>query len=185
MLGILDVAIARKLIALVAVLAPALAVALSGDGGVAAIRLADAPGGEHEIDAGSTFSTPLVWCSMPRACRRKLVFAWPHHSAARMIFSVGMPVIRSAQSRSYPRPRVGGFLESARVVGDELVIEPVVLDQLVQDRAVERGVAARPDRQVKIGRARNRRQPRIDDDELRAVVARLPEPVSECRETSR
>ena len=52
MFGIFDVAVAGKLVALVSVLASALSVALAGDGGVAAIRLADAARGEHEIDAG-------------------------------------------------------------------------------------------------------------------------------------
>ena len=74
-----------------------------------------------------------------------------------------------------------GFVEAARVVVDEFVVKPVMLDELVQDRAVERGIAARPDRQMQIGGARDRSQARIDDDELRAVVARLPQPVSERR----
>ena len=52
-LGIFDVTVAGKLIALMTMLAPALAVALAGDRGVAAIRLANAAGREHEIDAGN------------------------------------------------------------------------------------------------------------------------------------
>ena len=39
--------------------------------------------------AASTFCTPWVWCSMPRACIRKLVFAVPHHSAAWRIGPLG------------------------------------------------------------------------------------------------
>ena len=71
------------------------------------------------------------------------------------------------------------------MVGDEIVVEPVVLDELMQDRAVERGIAARPDGQMQIGGAGDRRQARIDDDELGAVVARLPDPVRERRERFR
>ena len=86
-LGIFDIPIAWELIALMSVLASPLAIALAGDGGVAAIRLADTAVASTRLMQALTFSTPLVWCSIPRACIRKLVFAWPHHSAARMIFS--------------------------------------------------------------------------------------------------
>ena len=50
MLGIGEIAAAGKLVALLAVLAPALAVGLAGDGGVAALGKADPPGGQHNID---------------------------------------------------------------------------------------------------------------------------------------
>ena len=50
MLGIGEVASAGQLIAFLAVLAPTLAVGLSGDRRVAAVRAADAPGGQHDVD---------------------------------------------------------------------------------------------------------------------------------------
>ena len=50
MLGVGDVAPARELVALLPVLAAALAVGLADDGAVAALGLADAAGGEHEVD---------------------------------------------------------------------------------------------------------------------------------------
>ena len=50
MLGVADVAPAGQLIALLPVLAAALAVGLADDRAVAALRLADAAGGEHEVD---------------------------------------------------------------------------------------------------------------------------------------
>ncbi len=46
----------------------------------------------------STFSTPLLWCSIPRACRRKLVFAWPHMRAAFSMATTGIPVIWEVHS---------------------------------------------------------------------------------------
>ncbi len=46
-------------------------------------------------------STPLVWCSMPRACRRKLVFAGPQSSAARTIIDAGTPAIFAEYSGVY------------------------------------------------------------------------------------
>jgi hypothetical protein len=51
-LGVGDVAVAGQLVALVAVLAPALAVALPGDGGHPAAGLAELAGGEPEVDGG-------------------------------------------------------------------------------------------------------------------------------------
>jgi len=65
------------------------------------------------------------------------------------------------------------------VIGDELVVQPVVLDQLMEDRPVKRGIPPRPDRQMQVGGARDRRQAWIDDDEFGPVVARLPDPMGE------
>ena len=50
MFGIADVAPARKLIALLAVFAAALAVGLADDRAVAALRFANPAGGEHQVD---------------------------------------------------------------------------------------------------------------------------------------
>ena len=49
-LRVLDVARARQLVALLALLPPALAVALAGDHRVAAAFPADAAGGDHQVD---------------------------------------------------------------------------------------------------------------------------------------
>ena len=48
--------------------------------------------------AAMQFSTPFEWCSMPRACSRKLVSAGPHISAARTIIEAGTPAIVAAYS---------------------------------------------------------------------------------------
>ncbi len=53
-LRVLDVAAAGQLIALLAVFASALAVALAGDGGVAAALAADAAGRQHHVDGAET-----------------------------------------------------------------------------------------------------------------------------------
>jgi hypothetical protein len=42
--------------------------------------------------APSTFWTPWLWCSIPRACSRKLVLASPHNSAALRIAFSATPV---------------------------------------------------------------------------------------------
>ena len=180
-LGVFDVAVAGKLVALMAVLAPALAVALTGDGGVAAIRLADAAGGEHQIDAGEHVldSLALVLDAARVHQETGLRLAPPFRGKQDFFLrNAGDPLGPLQVVVLHRRRR---FFKAARVVGDELVVEPVMFDELMQDRAVERGVAAWSDRQMQIGGARDRSQPRIDDDKLRAVVARLPDPVSERR----
>ena len=83
MLGIADVAPAGKLIALLPVLAAALAVGLTDDRAVAALRLADAAGGEHEIDRAERVLDAVASGARCRARGRgSCVFAVPHHSAA-------------------------------------------------------------------------------------------------------
>ena len=183
MLGILDVAVARKLVALVAVFASALAVTLTGDGGVAAVRFADASGGEHEIDAGQHVLDAFALVFDAARVQQKTGLRRPPPLRRLQNF-----LLRNARGALGPIEVVGlhgflGFLETARVVGDELVVEPVVLDELMQDRTVERGIAARTDRQMQISGAGDRREARIDHDELGAVVARLPDPMRQRRES--
>ena len=55
------------------------------------------------------------------------------------------------------------------------VIEPVVLDHQVQDAVEERRVASRLDRQEQVAGPRNRCDARIDDDDLGALLAGLPD----------
>src|ERR1051326_9631902 len=47
------------------------------------------------------FSTPFEWCSIPRACKRKVVGAGPQISAAFTIISAGTPAIFDAYSGVY------------------------------------------------------------------------------------
>ena len=72
---------------------------------------------------------------------------------------------------------LGDRLEADRVLLNELVIEPIVFDHQVQNAVEERDVAAGLDRQKQIAGAGDRRDARIDDDDLRAVLARLPDVV--------
>ena len=60
------------------------------------------------------------------------------------------------------------------MVGDEIMIKPVVFDELMQDGTIERRVAARADRQVQIGGAGDGSQAWIDDNKFGTQVARLP-----------
>ena len=80
---------------------------------------------------------------------------------------------RAASSRR----RLGDRVEADGVRVDEVVIEPVVLDHQVQDAVEQRDVAAGLDRQEQVAGAGDRRDARIDDDDLRAVLAGLPDVV--------
>ena len=50
-LGVLDVTASRQLVAALPVLAPALTIALAGDGAIAAAGPTDASGGQNQVDA--------------------------------------------------------------------------------------------------------------------------------------
>ena len=114
---------------------------------------------------------------MPRAWKRKLVFAVPHHSAA----CIKRPLRHAGDLRG-PRQRpltavLGDLLESDRVRVDERVIEPVALDHDLQHAGKQRRVAPRLHRQIEIAGPGRRRDARILDDDLRALLARLPDVV--------
>ena len=72
-LGLADVAAAGKLVALLAVLAPALAVALAGDGRVAAVGPADPARGQDHVD-GAQAVLDAVACGA--RCRGRAAGSW-------------------------------------------------------------------------------------------------------------
>ena len=77
--------------------------------------------------AAMQFSTPLEWCSMPRACSRKLVSAGPHISAARTIIEAGT---LGDRRRVFRRVALDDGLDgvpAGRVRGDELAVDPAAL----------------------------------------------------------
>jgi hypothetical protein len=75
------------------------------------------------------------------------------------------------------RAVLGDLLEADVCVVDERVIDPVALDHDLQHAGEQRRVAARLHRQIEIAGARDRRDARILDDDLRALLARLPDVV--------
>ena len=90
--------------------------------------------------------------------------------------------LRHAGHLRGPRQRplaavLGDLLEADRVRVDERVIEPVALDHDLQHAGEQRRVAPRLHRQVQIAGAGRRRDARILDDDLRALLARLPDVV--------
>ncbi len=105
----------------------------------------------------------------------------PHHSAACRIDALG----DARHFRRAPRRPVvdmlGDLLETRGVRGDEIVVEPVVLDHQVQDAIEQRDVAAGLDRQEQVAGASDGRDARIDDDDARPVLAGLPHVVRRDR----
>ena len=120
---------------------------------------------------------------MPRAWNRKLVFAVPHHSAAcadRALGHAGDLGGRARASTACSTRRPASKPTVCCV--DEVAIDPVVLDHQVaarRRRAPRRGPGLTG--RIQIARARDRRDARILDDDLRALLARLPDVVRRDR----
>src|SRR4030095_1205038 len=72
----------------------------------------------------------------------------------------------------------GDGVESDGVVIDEIVIEPIVLDHQMEDAVKQRYVAPGLDWQKKIASSRHRCDARVNDNDLRPVLTRLPDIVS-------
>ena len=180
-LGVLDVARARELVALLAVLAAALAVALAGDRRVAAARRPIRPDAStmliaprHVLHAVAVVLDAAGVHEEARLRRAPPLGRLPDRSSAMPVTSAVVRGVHSATSRRRPsKPTVWSR--------DERVVEPVVLDHQVQDAGEEGGVAARLDGQEQVAGAGERRDARIDDDDLRAVLAGLPDVVGRDR----
>ena len=67
--------------------------------------------------------------------------------------------------------------------GDEIFINPSVLNHHVQNAVGQRAVAPGADGQEEVGRARDGCDARIDDDDFRAVIARAPNIIRQNRKT--
>ena len=88
----------------------------------------------------------------------------------------------AAQRRCHVGDRRGGLVEADGVGVDELVVEPVVADQLVQHGAEQRRVGARPDAEEQVGGAGQRHDAWVLDDQLGAAVAGPPDVAGGDRE---
>src|SRR5262245_6657640 len=139
MFGIADVAPSGKLVALLPVLAPALAIRLSDDGAVAAFRFADTPRCEDEVD-GAERVLYAVRVVLDSACMEQ-------EAALRCPPPFGRlpnrPFGHAGDVRAFgrrPLPAILRYLiEPDRVRVDEIVIEPVVLNHQIQHASKESG----------------------------------------------
>ena len=137
--------------------------------------LPNLPVASPRLIAASTFSVPLLCCSMPRACSSIPVAAVPHHSAACSMRAAGTPVIPAAHARRHVGDRGRSLVEPHRVGVDEVVVEPVAPDQVVQHRAEQRRVGTGPHREEEVGGAGERHHPGVLHDQLRPPVAGPPD----------
>jgi hypothetical protein len=88
--------------------------------------------------------------------------------------AAGTPVTSAAHS-GVVADRLGRLLETLGVGLDEVVVDPVALDQDVQHGAEQRRVGAGPQAEEQVGRPGGGGNARVGDDELGAVVAGPPQ----------
>ncbi len=177
MLGIGDVAAAGKLIALLSLLARALAVSLAGDHGIAAAFAADAPAGHDQVDRGDAVIHALGVVLDAAGMQQET--GWrraPHLGGAddHLRRHAGNP---GGILRRVLLHRLGKRLEAGGVLRDEVAVDPAALDHDVQHAVEDADVAAGAHRNEQVGIASDRRHARIEDDQLAAVLARLPQVV--------
>ena len=127
------------------------------------------------------FWTPFEWCSMPRAWKRKLVFAVPHHSAACSSDRAGTPVTSAVRSERPLTAVLGDLIEADGMRLDEVAVDPAALDHHVEHAGEQRGVAPRLHGQEQVACPRDRSNARILHDDLCALLARLPDVVRRDR----
>ena len=176
MLRVRDVARARQLIAFLSLLARALAVALAGDHGVAAAFTADSPAGDYQVDGGNAvvhaFAVVLDAARMQQEAGRRRP---PHLGGACTIISGGTPAILAEYSGVYFFTASATSFEIGGVLRDEVAVDPTALDHDVQHPVEYAYVAAGTHRNEEVGVAGNRSHPGIENDQLAAVLACLPQ----------
>ncbi len=173
--GIVDLAIARKLVRLLAVLAAALPVALPGQAAVAAERLADLAQRQREVDEGEHIVDTMALLLGPAPGQ--------HHGGGRLPHDVGglLDLARRHAGDSLDpvgpigRDDAADLVESTRARGDEIAIDQAVADRHVQEPVGEGRVGPGRDLQVKRSELCGRGPAGIDDDELAAAPALLLE----------
>ena len=176
---VFDVAAAGQLVAPLAVLAAALAVPLPGDGSVSAAGLSDASAGQDKIDVGEAVFDALgvvldsAGMQQHRCFRQSPDFRRADDACG------GDARDRLGMLRRVTLHELAHQVEVQRVFRDKTLIDPAALDHHVENPIGKRAVASGFHRQKEIGRARNRRHARIDNDDLSAVVPRAPDVVGQ------
>ena len=173
--GVGEAALARQLVALLAVLAAALAVALAGDHDAAGAFPPDVSGGERNGADGFAVLDALgvVLDAAGVQNHGAAGFADPMRRA---LDGVGRNAADFGCALRVPGlGRFGGLLEAGGVRVDELPIGESVANDDVQHGQEQRQVGAGADRKIQVGVARDGGEARIGHDELRAVVAGAPD----------
>ena len=170
-------ALARQLIAFLAVLAAALTIALAGDHGAAAAFAPEVTGGQRQIDQRRAVLDALgLMLQAARVHGDRTVGLGKHVRGF-------LDRFRRNSGHLRHRPRIvarhGRFnrLEAGGVFLDETVVLQVVPQHDVQHSVEQRQIGAGTQRKEQVGIARDGRHARIGDDQLAAVVAALPDVV--------
>ena len=173
--GIVDGTLARKLIALLSRLAPALPVTLPRDHGAARALAANVAGRQAKIDDRLAALDPVRVVLDAAGVLRDgaLGLAEPVRSP---LYGVRRHARAPGDCARVIRfHRFGHGLESGGVKGNELtVFEPVAQDH-VQHTHEEQKIGSRAHRQIEIGLAADRRQARIHHDQMPSVVLEAPD----------
>src|SRR5262249_31143738 len=132
MLWVRDVARAGQLVALLSVFAPALAVALSGDGGVAAVLATYAPRSQHDVDcAEHVLHAVRMMLDAARVQQERSLGRAPQLRGLANGALADTCDFGGLARRPLPH-MLGHGVEADRPVVDEVVIEPVVLNHQME-----------------------------------------------------
>ena len=181
-LRVLDVAGPGELVRLLPVLAPPLAVALTGDRAVALALGAELTRGQHEVDdCESVLDAETLMFDAARVERHRPLGAPPHRTDALDERGLDSADIGHAL-RGVGADDVADRLPTDRVVGDVGLVEQAVPLDHVEHAVEERRVGSRPQRHEHVGGASEGRLSRVEDDELGTPVAGAPDVVRHDRE---
>ena len=180
-----DVSIAGKLVGLLTNLAPTLSVALAGNHHGTAARFAQLATCQCEIDAGQagihTMGAVLNTFAMhdKGGCGATVEACGSHDSLSRHTGEpFGLLGGKWLNRRTHLLPAVGAFFEIH-------LVHQAVDDNLAKHRIDHGFVRTEADRQPQIGRAREGRLARIDDYQVRSLVASAPDPLHDDGKTFR
>ena len=135
--------------------------------------------------AASTFSVPLLCCSIPRACSSMPVADVPHHSAACSIARRRHPGDPAAHSGVIDATVAAACSKSFVWSAMKSWSSQSCSMTCVQHGAEQRRVRTRPHREEEVGGAGERHHPRVLDDQPRAPVAGPPDVARRDRERLR
>src|SRR5262249_13697660 len=153
-----------KLIGFLPVLSPALAVPLPGDRRIPTPWPADPAAGEHDVDRSKNVVDPVAMLLHAAGVHEEAGLGRrpPFGRLADCLFGDAGP-LRSFSWRPVP-DGLGDFLETDRVIVDELVVEPVVFDHLLQDASEQGRVSSGLDRKYQVARPGDRGDARVHVD---------------------
>ena len=154
--------------------AAALAIGLTDDRAVAALRFSDPAAGEHEVDRAQRILNAVgVMFDAARMEEEACLRGSPPFGSL-PDRSLGDAAHLRGSRRRPLRTVTSHDIESHRVCVDELAIDPVMLDHQIEDAGEKRRIASRLHRQVQVACTSDRGNPWILYDDLCALFPCLP-----------